>query len=189
MTIIGCDPSTAKTGVAIRREDGTYSSSFIRTPANAKDPGRLYWIAATVVSECKLDPETEVLLVIEHPSPRRFLDANVQLHWRLREEFAWHYQVSTLKVMPAQVNKFAAPKGISEIGASVVEQWGKCLPGEVRPDVLDALAMCKLGEMFLGLCEGTERQMSVVHFEDSDTQKNARAAVDDRATFRICTVR
>ena len=46
--------------------------------------------------------------------------------------------------------------------------------------------MCKLGEMFLGLCEGTKDQMSVVRFEDSKTKKNERVAMDDRATFGIC---
>ena len=186
MTIIGCDPSVSKTGLVIRREDGTYHSSLIKPPAKAQDPGRLYWIAATVVAECKLSPEVEVLLVIEHPTPKGQLDPNIPLHWRLREEFGWHYMVSTLKVWPSQVNKFAAPAGISEIGASVVQQWGHCLPNEVNPDILDALAMCKLGEMFLGLCEGTKDQMSVVRFEDSKTKKNERVAMDDRATFGIC---
>jgi hypothetical protein len=185
-TVIGVDPSVTKTGVVIRRPDGAYSSFLAVPPAKAQDPARLYWIASTVVADCRLKPEEEVLLVIEHPTPRRMLDQNYPLFWRIREEFAWHYPVQTLAIWPATLNKFAAPKGVSEIGAAVVKQWGDCLPGEVNPDVLDALALCKFGEMHLGLCGGTLAQQAVVAEEGTGKKKRERVAVEDHATFGIC---
>ena len=185
-TVIGVDPSVSKTGVVIRREDGSYSSFLCVPPAKAQDPARLYWIAATVVSECKLPAECEVLLVIEQPTPKQQLDINFPLFWRLREEFAWHYQVRTLKVC-AQLNKFTTGDGkIHEIGASVVRQWGKCLPTEYDPDVLDALALCKFGEVFLGLETGTKAQQELVAMEGTGAKRRERVAVDDTLTFRIC---
>jgi hypothetical protein len=196
-TVIGVDPSVSKTGVVIRREDGSYSSFLCVPPAKAQDPARLYWIAATVVSECKLPAECEVLLVIEHPTPRRQLEINFPLYWRLREEFAWHYQVRTLSVWPATLNKFAAPKGVSEIGAAVVRQWGGCLPDESNPDVLDALALCKFGEFFNVVDKQqlsdsppyprcTKEQWDVVQWDGTGAKRRERVAVDDTLTFRIC---
>lgn len=198
MVIVGCDPSISKTGLVVRTEDGRYVSSLIKPPANSKDPARLYWIAATVVQSCLLQPEDDVLLVIEHPTPRRQLDVNYPLFWRLREEFAWHYQVSVLPVWPSQLNKFAAGDGkVSEIGAAVVRQWGDCLPGEANPDVLDALALCKFGELYrvassgyivdpTSFHRGTKSQIEVVRFDGTGTKKRERVAVDDRSTFKIC---
>jgi hypothetical protein len=186
MVIVAVDPSVSKTGVVIRREDGTYSSFLCIPPPKSRDPARLYWITATVVKECKLKPEDEVLLVIEQPTPKRQLDINFPLFWRIREEFAWHYQVGTLKVC-AQLNKFTTGDGkITEIGASVVRQWGKCLPDEYDPDLLDALALCKFGEVFLGLEQGTRAQRELVAMEGTGKARRQRVAVDDHETFRIC---
>jgi hypothetical protein len=196
-TVIGCDPSVTKTGVVIRRPDGTYSSFLAVPPAKAQDPARLYWIASTVVADCKLAPEAEVLLVIEHPTPRRQLDANYPLFWRLREEFGWHYQVKTLIVWPSQLNKFATGDGkITEIGGAVVDQWGKCLPGEINPDVLDALALCKFGEAHrvfeLGFGKPPDYkwmkdvQWDTISMDGTGKKRRERVAVDDHATFGIC---
>ena len=196
-TVVGVDPSVSKTGVVIRREDGSYSSFLCVPPAKAQDPARLYWIAATVVSECKLPAECEVLLVIEHPTPRRQLDANYPLFWRLREEFAWHYLVKTLVVWPSQLNKFATGNGkISEIGGAVVDQWGACLPGEINPDVLDALALCKFGEAYREFEAGGAKppdhkwlkdvQWDTMSMDGTGKRRAQRLAVDDSETFRIC---
>jgi hypothetical protein len=187
MTIVGVDPSVSKTGVVIRREGGAYSSFLAVPPSKSQDPARLYWIASTVVADCRLDPEAAVLLVIEHPTPRRQLDQNYPLFWRLREEFAWYYDTQALVVWPAQLNKFATGTGkVSEIGGAVVRQWGECLPSEYHPDVLDALALCKFGEAFLGLCEVSEKQMDVVSRTGVGKKAALRAAELDGRTFAIC---
>jgi hypothetical protein len=177
----------SKTGVVIRREDGRYNSFLVVPPPKALDPARLYWIASTVVKDCYLQPEEFVLLVIEHPTPRRQLEINFPLYWRLREEFGWYYETRTLRVWPAELNKFVTGSGkSSEIGGAVVRKWGDCLPEEVNQDVLDALALCKFGEAFLGRSGFTQEQMMMVRMEGTGKLRRERLSVDDHDTFRIC---
>ena len=195
MTIIGIDPSVRKSGVVVRGEDGNYRGFLVRPPTKAEDPGRLYWMATTIVAECRLPPEEQVLLVIEQPTPKRMLEVNFVLFWRIREEFAWYYDTETLPIC-AQLNKFATGDGsVSEIGGAVVRQWGDCLPGESDPDVLDALALCVFGEMHAGLRAFgnpdprlAEMREKVVRWMPTRMKQQAveRETVNDRRTFDIC---
>lgn len=158
MTIIGIDPSVARTGIAIRR-DGELTWTLIdmrprkRGEKAMADPGRLVAICDEAVRFLALLSGEEVLLVIEACNDvRGYNRVNIGLHWMLRAWLADNAQVQTLSVATTSLKKFVTDDGKAEkgtMGAHIARRWGDELDEAAPEDVLEAFALLKFGECWL----------------------------------------
>ena len=184
-TIIGVDPSVAKTGVAVRRPDGEWEFGFVVPPKGKRDPGRLQWIAADVAWGMGL--AGPALLVIEKPMQSRGNPVNLILHWRIREELACHVGgVSTLPVAPVHLKQFATGDARAEKGTialAVARKWGDLLPPDAKEDTIEALVLAKLGECWLTPDAGhwTEYELDAALLRKR--KAGERTAEEDSLTF------
>lgn len=161
-TIVGIDPSIQKTGLVIRDRQGVYHPALIdmrpkRGQPKPSDPGRLVTICDRVLERVEQTGNATsaqpLLLVIEDciatQGPSR---VNIALHWMLRTWCADNLPTETLTIAPSTLKKFATGAGNAEkgtIGAAIMKRWGQCVPDGTTEDVLEALALCKLGECWL----------------------------------------
>ncbi len=159
-TIIGVDPSVAKTGVVVARLfiDQEHRHVLIDTRTKrgqpkSTDPGRLVGICERVVNFVEWESVGRPLLVIEgHAGQRGYGAVNIALHWMLRYKLARNEMVDTLVIAPTTLKKFATGDGRAEKGtmaAQIVRRWGHLLPADVTEDVLDALALVQLGRCWM----------------------------------------
>jgi Holliday junction resolvasome RuvABC endonuclease subunit len=161
-TIVGIDPSVSKTGLVIRDRNGAYHATLIDTRAKRgqpkpTDPGRLVSICDRSLAQIEqygnASPDNPLLLVIEDcvatQGPSR---VNIALHWMLRTWVADNMASEVLLVAPATLKKFCTGAGNAEkgtIGAAIMKRWGSCVPDGTTEDVLEALALVKMGECWL----------------------------------------
>ena len=183
-TIIGVDPSVAKTGVAVRNPDGEWSFRFIEPPKGMRDPKRLQWIAQSVF--VARSPYTNILLVIEKPMQSRGNPVNLILHWRIREELADSLTVATLPVFPVHLKQFATGDARAEKGTialAVARKWGELLPPDAKEDTIEALVLAKLGECWMTPDAGhwTEYELDAALLRKR--KAGERTAEEDSLTF------
>ena len=147
--IIGIDPSITKTGVVIFDcATETYEPYLVSSRGTSKDPGRMRAMVSGVVEGVG---EREFgLVAIEHPTPKQHSDVNSVLYWMLRAELAERHTVEVLEIYPATLAKFATGNGkAKDLGANIERKWGHVLPCDPQEDIIDALALVKLGQCFL----------------------------------------